>query len=171
MKKEGFTSFKIDGWKLYSYEKVPSELEAFTKTAQERGIDALGTVSDDRLIKEKNPLIRMIAEKQMGNHTYRIYLDYRFGSINRQILMCDEKWICAAEGNIGQLMAFAEYLNLNEKFGALEKLENGFFLGIHLMTDKCITCSQEMEKKYEENQDLAQWQFFSAGTNKVQIDG
>ena len=31
MKKEGFTSFKIDGWKLYSYEKVPSELEAFTK--------------------------------------------------------------------------------------------------------------------------------------------
>lgn len=146
MKKEGFTSFKIDGWKLYSYEKVPSELEAFTKTAQERGIDALGDVSDDRLIKEKNPLIRMIAEKQMGNHTYRIYLDYRFGSINRQILMCDEKWICAAEGNIGQLMAFAEYLNLNEKFGALEKLENGFFLGIHLMMDKCITCSQEMGK-------------------------
>ena len=141
MKKEGFTSFKIDGWKLYSYEKVPSELEAFTKTAQERGIDAIGDVSDDRLIKEKNPLIRMIAEKQMGNHTYRIYLDYRLGSISRQILMCDEKWICAAEGNIGQLMAFAEYLNLNEKFGALEKLENGFFLGIHLMTDKCITCS------------------------------
>lgn len=34
MKKEGFTSFKIDGWTLYSYEKVPSELEAFTKTAQ-----------------------------------------------------------------------------------------------------------------------------------------
>ncbi len=131
----------LDGWKLYFYEKVPSELEAFTKTAQERGIDALGDVSDDRLIKEKNPLIRMIAEKQMGNHTYRIYLDYRFGSINRQILMCDEKRICAAEGNIGQLMAFAEYLNLNEKFGALEKLENGFFLGIHLMTDKCITCS------------------------------
>ena len=141
MKKEGFTSFKIDGWELYSYEKVPSELEAFTKTAQERGIDALGDISDDSLIKEKNPLIRMIAEKQMGNHTYRIYLDYRFGTINRQILMCDEKWICAAEGNIGQLMAFAEYLNLNEKFGALEKLENGFFLGIHLMTDKCITCS------------------------------
>ena len=136
----------LDGWKLYSYEKVPSELEAFTKTAQEKGIDALGDVSDDRLIKEKNPLIRMIAEKQMGNHTYRIYLDYRFGSINRQILMCDEKWICVAEGNIGQLMAFAEYLNLNEKFGALEKLENGFFLGIHLMTDKCITCSQEMGK-------------------------
>ena len=131
----------LDGWELYSYEKVPSELEAFTKTAQERGIDALGDVSDDRLIKEKNPLIRMIAEKQMGNHTYRIYLDYRFGSINRQILMCDEKRICAAEGNIGQLMAFAEYLNLNEKFGALEKLENGFFLGIHLMTEKCITCS------------------------------
>ena len=46
----------LDGWKLYSYEKVPSELEAFTKTAQERGIDALGDVSDDRLIKEKNPL-------------------------------------------------------------------------------------------------------------------
>ena len=131
----------LDGWKLYSYEKVPSELEAFTKTAQERGIDDLGDVSDDRLIKEKNPLIRMIAEKQMGNHTYRIYLDYRLGSISRQILMCDEKWICAAEGNIGQLMAFAEYLNLNEKFGALEKLENGFFLGIQLMTDKCITCS------------------------------
>ena len=69
----------------------------------------------------------MIAEKQMENHTYRIYLDYRFGSINHQILMCDEKWICVAEGNIGQLMAFAEYLNLNKKFGALEKLENGFW--------------------------------------------
>ena len=53
MKKEGFTSFKIDGWKLYSYEKVPSELEAFTKTAQERGIDALGNVSDDILIKKR----------------------------------------------------------------------------------------------------------------------
>ena len=139
--KDGVASFKINDWKLYSYEKVPSELEAFTKTAQERGIDALGDVSDDSLIKEKNPLIRMVAEKQMGNHTYRIYLDYRFGSINRQILMCDERWICVAEGNIGQLMAFAEYLNLNEKFGALEKLENGFFLEIHLMTDKCITCS------------------------------
>lgn len=171
MKKEGFSSFKIDGWKLYSYEKVPSELEAFTKTAQERGIDALGDVSDDSLIKEKNPLIRMIAEKQMGNHTYRIYLDYRFGSINRQILMCDEKWICAAEGNIGQLMAFAEYLNLNEKFGVLEKLENGFFLGIHLMTDNALLVHRKWKKKYEENQDQAQWQFFSAGTNKVQIDG
>lgn len=155
MKKEGFTSFKIDGWKLYFYEKVPSELEAFTKTVQERGIDALGDVSDDRLIKEKNPLIRMIAEKQMGNHTYRIYLDYRFGSINRQILMCDEKWICAAEGNIGQLMAFAEYLNLNEKFGVLEKLENGFFLGIHLMTDNALLVHRKWKKKYEENQDLA----------------
>ena len=151
MKKEGFTSFKIDGWTLYSYEKVPSELEAFTKTAQEKGIDALGDVSDDSLIKEKNPLIRMIAEKQMGNHTYRIYLDYRFGSINRQILMCDEKWICAAEGNIGQLMAFAEYLNLNEKFGALEKLENGFFFGDSLNDGQMHYLFIGNEKKYEEN--------------------
>ena len=54
MKKEGFTSFKIDGWKLYSYEKVPSELEAFTKTAQKRGIDALGDVSDDSVLPKVN---------------------------------------------------------------------------------------------------------------------
>ncbi len=139
--KDGVASFKINGWTLYSYEKVPSELESFAKDVQEKGMAALDEEKDSALIHAKNPLIRMIAEKQMGNHTYRIYLDYRFGSINRQILMCDEKWICVAEGNIGQLMAFAEYLNLNEKFGALEKLENGFFLGIHLMTDKCITCS------------------------------
>ncbi len=128
--KDGVASFKINGWTLYSYEKLPTELEAFTKTAQERGIDALGDVSDDSLIKEKNPLIRMIAEKQMGNHTYRIYLDYRFGSINRQILMCDERWICVRENNIGELMAFAEYLNTNEKFGAFEKLDEDGILAV-----------------------------------------
>ena len=72
----------------------------------------------------------MIAEKQMGNHTYRIYLDYSFGSINRQILMCDEKWICVRENNIGELMAFAEYLNTNEKFGAFEKLDEDGILAV-----------------------------------------
>ena len=59
----------------------------------------------------------------MGNHSYRVYLDYRFGSVNREILMCDEKWICVSEGNVCQLMAYAEYLNANEKSGAFEKLE------------------------------------------------
>ena len=139
--KDGVASFKINGWTLYSYEKLPTELESFAKNVQEKGMPVLGEEKDSALIHEKNPLIRLIAKKHMGTHSYCIYLDYRYGSMNRQILMCDEKWICAAEGNIGQLMAFAEYLNLNEKFGALEKLENGFFLGIHLMTDKCITCS------------------------------
>ena len=139
--KDGVASFKINDWTLYSYETLPNELNSFAKNAQEKGMSALSESGDEILIKEKNPLFRVIAEKKMKNHAYRIYLDYRFGSINRQILMCNEKWICVSEGNVGELMAYAEYLNANEKFGALEKLENGFFLGIHLMTDKCITCS------------------------------
>lgn len=115
---------------LYSYETLPNELDSFVKNAQEKEMSALGESSDEILIKGKNPLIRVIAEKKMKNHTYRIYRDYRFGSINRQILMCDEKWICASEGNVGELTAYAEYLNTNEKFCAFEKLKTGI-LEIH----------------------------------------
>lgn len=129
--KDGVASFKINGWTLYSYENLPDELAVFAREAQSKGADALGKKSDDVLIKEKNPLIRIIAEKLMGNHSYRVYLDYRFGSVNREILMCDEKWICVSEGNVGQLMAYAEYLNANEKFGAFEKLEKIGPLEIH----------------------------------------
>ena len=128
--KDGLASFKINGWTLYSYEKLPSELEAFDREVHEKGADALGKKDDSGLIQEKSPLIRIIAEKQMGTHTYRVYLDYRYGSINRQILMCDEKWICVRENNIGELMAFAEYLNVHEKFGAFEKLDNNGMLAV-----------------------------------------
>ncbi|WP_191013986.1 hypothetical protein [Treponema zioleckii] len=138
--KNGVASFKINGWTLYSYEKLPAELDSYAKTARSNGIDALGEKTDAELIKEKNPLLRVIAEKQMENHIYRIYLDYRFGSINRQILMCDEKWICVSEGNVGELMAYAEYLNTNEKFGAFEKLEKIGPLGINFVSEKCIIC-------------------------------
>lgn len=66
----------------------------------------------------------------MGTHSYCVYLDYRYGSMNRQILMCDERWICVRENNIGELMAFAEYLNTNEKFGAFEKLDEDGILAV-----------------------------------------
>ena len=128
--KDGVASFKINGWTLYSYEKLPTELESFAKNVQEKGMPVLGEEKDSALIHEKNPLIRMIAEKQMGNHSYCVYLDYRYGSMNRQILMCDERWICVRENNIGELMAFAEYLNTNEKFGAFEKLDEDGILAV-----------------------------------------
>ena len=128
--KDGVASFKINGWTLYSYEKLPTELESFAKNVQEKGMPVLGEEKDSALIHEKNPLIRMIAEKQMGTHSYCVYLDYRYGSMNRQILMCDERWICVRENNIGELMAFAEYLNTNEKFGAFEKLDEDGILAV-----------------------------------------
>ena len=128
----GVASFKINGWTLYSYEELPSELEALVLKAKEKGADALGKKDDAALIQEKNPLFRIIAEKQMGTHNYRVYLDYRLGSMNRQILMCDEKWICTSENNIGELMAFAEYLNVHEKFGAFEKLDGGGWLEVSI---------------------------------------
>ena len=128
--KDGVASFKINGWTLYSYEKVPSELESFAKDVQEKGMPVLGEEKDSALIHEKNPLIRLIAKKHMGTHSYCVYLDYRYGSMNRQILMCDERWICVRENNIGELMAFAEYLNTNEKFGAFEKLDEDGILAV-----------------------------------------
>ena len=33
--KDGVASFKINGWTLYSYEKLPTELESFAKNVQE----------------------------------------------------------------------------------------------------------------------------------------
>lgn len=71
---------------------------------------------------QKILLSALLQKNRWGIHNYRVYLDYRFGSLNRQILMCDEKWIYERENNIGELMAFAEYLNTNEKFGAFEKM-------------------------------------------------
>ena len=128
--KDGVASFKINGWTLYSYEKLPTELESFAKNVQEKGMPVLGEEKDSALIHEKNPLIRLIAKKHMGTHSYCVYLDYRYGSMNRQILMCDERWICVRENNIGELMAFAEYLNTNEKFGAFEKLDEDGILAV-----------------------------------------
>lgn len=133
--KDGVASFKINGWTLYSYEKLPTELESFAKNVQEKGMPVLGEEKDSALINEKNPLIRLIAKKHMGTHSYCVYLDYRYGSMNRQILMCDERWICVRENNIGELMAFAEYLNTNEKFGAFEKLDEDGILAVTIMKE------------------------------------
>lgn len=131
--KDGVASFKINGWTLYSYDKLPLELEQFSKEATRKELDDLLKGCDTELIKAKSPLIRIIAEKQMGNHNYCVYLDYRFGAMNRQILMCDDKWIGITEGNIGQMMAFAEYLNVHERFGIFEKLDGNAWLEISVM--------------------------------------
>lgn len=131
--KDGVTSFKINGWTLYSYDKLPLELEQFSKEPTRKELDDLLKGGDAELIKAKSPLIRIIAEKQMGNHNYCVYLDYRFGVMNRQILMCDDKWIGTTEGNIGQMMAFAEYLNVHERFGIFEKLDGNAWLEISVM--------------------------------------
>lgn len=131
--KDGVTSFKINGWTLYSYDKLPLELEQFSKEPTRKELDDLLKGGDAELIKAKSPLIRIIAEKQMGNHNYCVYLDYRFGAMNRQILMCDDKWIGITEGNIGQMMAFAEYLNVHERFGIFEKLDGNAWLEISVM--------------------------------------
>ncbi|MBR1721749.1 MAG: hypothetical protein IJ727_04585, partial [Treponema sp.] len=40
--KDGVASFKINGWTLYSYEKLPTELESFAKNVQEKGMPVLG---------------------------------------------------------------------------------------------------------------------------------
>ncbi|WP_318664034.1 hypothetical protein [Treponema sp.] len=131
--KDGVASFKINGWTLYSYDKLPLELEQFSKEPTRKELDDLLKGGDTELIKAKCPLIRIIAEKQMGNHNYCVYLDYRFGAMNRQILMCDDKWIGITEGNIGQMMAFAEYLNVHERFGIFEKLDGNAWLEISVM--------------------------------------
>lgn len=131
--KDGVASFKINGWTLYSYDKLPLELEQFSKEPTRKELDDLLKGGDAELIKAKSPLIRIIAEKQMGNHNYCVYLDYRFGAMNRQILMCDDKWIGITEGNIGQMMAFAEYLNVHERFGIFEKLDGNAWLEISVM--------------------------------------
>ena len=131
--KHGVASFKINGWTLYSYDKLPLELEQFSKEPTRKELDDLLKGGDAELIKAKSPLIRIIAEKQMGNHNYCVYLDYRFGAMNRQILMCDDKWIGITEGNIGQMMAFAEYLNVHERFGIFEKLDGNAWLEISVM--------------------------------------
>lgn len=131
--KDGVASFKINGWTLYSYDKLPLELEQFSKDPTRKELDDLLKGGDAELIKAKSPLIRIIAEKQMGNHNYCVYLDYRFGAMNRQILMCDDKWIGTTEGNIGQMMAFAEYLNVHERFGIFEKLDGNAWLEISVM--------------------------------------
>ena len=131
--KDEVASFKINGWTLYSYDKLPLELEQFSKEPTRKELDDLLKGGDAELIKAKSPLIRIIAEKQMGNHNYCVYLDYRFGAMNRQILMCDDKWIGITEGNIGQMMAFAEYLNVHERFGIFEKLDGNAWLEISVM--------------------------------------
>ena len=130
---DGVASFKINGWTLYSYDKLPLELEQFSKEPTRKELDDLLKGGDAELIKAKSPLILIIAEKQMGNHNYCVYLDYRFGAMNRQILMCDDKWIGITEGNIGQMMAFAEYLNVHERFGIFEKLDGNAWLEISVM--------------------------------------
>ena len=45
----------------------------------------------------------------------------------------DDKWIGITEGNIGQMRALAEYLNVHERVGIFEKLDGNAWLEISVM--------------------------------------
>lgn len=137
--------FNMDGWTLYSYEKEPFMYDVYLKEKEnaiaegKSAIETLPKDNDVERIKKGDNLIRLIAEKKMKHH-YRIYKDWAFGNLNREILTCDEKEICVTENNIGELMAYSEYLESQVEFGAFEKLEKDGWLAIHIADEHCLHC-------------------------------
>lgn len=101
-------------------------------------VEVLPEGGDEKRLKSGDNLIRLIAEKKM-NHHYKIYKDWAFGGTNREILTCDGKWICVELNNFGVLMAYADYLERNEKFGVFEKLEKDIcWLEVHIGDENCL---------------------------------
>lgn len=145
-KKDPSSTFEMDGWKLYSYENPPQGYDSYLKdikNADAEGksvVEVLPEGGDEKRLKSGDNLIRLIAEKKM-NHHYKIYKDWAFGGTNREILTCDGKWICVELNNFGVLMAYADYLERNEKFGVFEKLEKDIcWLRVHVEGEHCLHC-------------------------------
>ena len=144
-KEEPSAVFEMDGWNLYSYENPPLGYDQYlkdVKKAEADGksmFDVMPQGGDEERLKRGDYLIRLIAEKKI-NHHYKIYKDWAFGGMNREILTCDDKRICVEENNFAALMAYADFLERNEKLGAFEKLEKGDFLEVHIAGDHCLVC-------------------------------